>query len=102
MECSQWRLRTLLMLVAVLAILFAFCARWPVKVALPMSYEAPDSPGTYRVVAVVEERLPTMKEFMTRVAVYGIGLLVAVSIVWPAWRGVQAWLSSRRQAAARS
>jgi hypothetical protein len=74
----------LLFWMAVLAVVFAICAKWPIEETYSMSYEVPGAPGTYRVELQVSERPPKLLEFLVRV---GISLAV-LALVLPIGRRV--------------
>ena len=94
MKSPQIRLRTILVLMAALAALFAIGAKWPVEVTYPMSYEVEDAPGTwaYRVEVQADARPPTLREFLIRVGISLGSIALAITMIVAVARGAGAVL----------
>ena len=93
MKRPQVRLRTLLLLTAGLAVLFAVCAQWPVKMFTPQTVNSPKGTVT---IAILIERPPTVQEWLIRIAVSGTAIAVAIPVAVIFYRGVRASLPARR------
>jgi hypothetical protein len=94
MKKAQFRLRTLLLLMAAIAVLFAICVQWPVKTFVPRRIQ--DSSGRSYLMSSAIERPPTIQEWLIRVAIsipaIGIGILLilviyrGIGVTLPTWR----------------
>ena len=94
MKKAQFRLRTLLLLMAAIAVLFAICVQWPVKAFVPQLIK--DSSGRSYLMSSVVERPPTVQEWLIRVAVAVAAIMIGILLVVVLYRGIGVTLPTWR------
>ncbi len=92
----QFGLRSLLLVIAVLAALFAICAQWPVKESVPTL--AKSSEGKTITIPHLVDRAPTPQEFAIRVAISSTVVAAATLFTIGLVHGLRESLSSRSTA----
>jgi hypothetical protein len=100
MKLPQFRVRTLLLLTAIMGVVFAACANWPVKETPNTNWNLTVTPSGKSMVvpgrwpaevdmftgAVAITRPPTFNEWAIRASIAS-GILLAVFVLIGAWRG---------------
>ena len=95
MKKPQFKLSTLLLLTAALAVVFAVCAQWPAKDFV--AHEASGSNGRPYLIGSFVERPPTMQEWLIRVGISIAAIVIAVLFCWALYRGVRMALPAKAE-----
>ena len=80
MKLQQFRTRTLLLLTAIMGVVFAVCAKWPVTEG-PRHVPVRHSGSTIYHVISESIRPPTPSEFAVRAALFSLVIVAAFAIV---------------------
>ena len=95
MKPPQFRLRTLLLLTAVMGVIFVACAKWPVEefVLTPTSAPSPSAfigaTSSYSPFLIHQVRPPNIVEWSIRSGISGIAVLIGFALVglWRSRKG---------------
>ena len=87
MKLPQFGLRTLLLLMAIMGVIFVVCAQWPVEEFVLTPYFAPSpsafNPATphYSPFLIHQIRPPNLLEWLIRSGISGIVVLICLALV---------------------
>ena len=95
MKKPQFKLSTLLLLTAALAVVFAVCAQWPVKEFVLRGTKRPGREAS--IAAWLIERPPTLWEWLNRVGISIAAIVIAVLFCWALYRGVRMALPAKAE-----